>query len=51
MNVTIINDNMKENNETFVIYLMGDVGVDISPHAQTEVIINDDESKGMVSIM
>ena len=51
VNITIINDRLKENNETFLIYLMGGVGVEMSPHAQTEVIIIDDESKGMVSNM
>ena len=49
VNATIINDNLKENTETFILYLMADIGVELSPHAWTEVIINDDESKGIVS--
>ena len=51
VNITIIDDNLKENNETFVIYLTGGVGVELSPYAQTEVLIIDDESKGNISIM
>ena len=44
MNVTIINDESIEGNETFTIYLTSDVGVNVSPYVQTEVtIINDDD--------
>ena len=51
VNVTIVNDNLEENNETFVIYLMEGVGVKLSPYPQAEIIIiNDDESKGMLFI-
>ena len=45
VNLTIINDVFVESNETFVIYLTSGAGVKLFPHAQTEVIIIDDEGK------
>ena len=44
VNVTILNDELIESNETFVIYLTSGSGVKLSPHAQTEVIILDDDN-------
>ena len=46
VNITIINDDLIEGNETFVIYLRGDTGVTLSPHAYSEVIIHDDDDVG-----
>ena len=43
VNITIINDELIESNETFVIFLSGDTEVKFSPHAYTEVIIQDDD--------
>ena len=43
VNITILNDELMESNETFVIYLTSDSGVKLSPLAQTEVIIIDDD--------
>ena len=43
VNVTIINDESIEGNETFTIYLTSDVGVNVSPYVQTEVTIIDDD--------
>jgi hypothetical protein len=51
VNITILNDELMESNETFVIYLTSGSGVKlsplwskfVSPHAQTEVIIIDDD--------
>ena len=43
VNVSIINDESIEGNETFTIYLTSDVGVNVSPYVQTEVTIIDDE--------
>jgi hypothetical protein len=43
VNITILNDELMESNETFVIYLTSSSGVNLSPHAQTEVIIIDDD--------
>ena len=43
VNITIINDELRESNETFVIFLRGVTGVELSPHAYTEVIIYDDD--------
>ena len=45
VNITIINDELTESNETFVIYLNSGVGVELSPYAWTKVIINDDDGK------
>ena len=45
MNLAIINDVFVESNESFVIYLTSGAGVKLFPHAQTEVIIIDDEGK------
>ena len=48
VNVTIINDESIEGNETFTIYLTSDVGVNVSPYVQTEVtIIDDDEGNSL----
>ena len=44
VNITILNDELMESNETFVIYLTSGSGVKLSPHAQTEVIIIDDDN-------
>ena len=44
VNVTILNDELMESNETFVIYLTSGSGVKLSRHAQTEVIIIDDDN-------
>ena len=43
VNISILNDEVIESNETFVIYLTSGSGVKLSPHAQTEVIIDDDD--------
>ena len=43
VNVPIINDESIEGNETFIIYLTSDVGVNVSPYVQTEVTIIDDD--------
>ena len=43
VNISIINDESIEGNETFTIYLTSDVGVNVSPYVQTEVTIIDDE--------
>ena len=43
VNITILIDELMESNETFVIYLTSGSGVKLSPHAQTEVIIIDDD--------
>ena len=43
VNITILNDELMESNETFVIYLTSGSGVKLSPLAQTEVIIFDDD--------
>ena len=43
VNITILNDELMESNETFVIYLTSGSGVKLSPLAQTEVIIIDDD--------
>ena len=50
VNITLINDKLIESSETFVIFLSGDTGVKLSPHAYTEVIIldDDDDVKGNV---
>ena len=45
VNITIINDELTESNESFVIYLTSGTGVKLSPHAWTKVIINDDDGK------
>ena len=44
VNITILNDEVMESNETFVIYLTSGSGVNLSPLAQTEVIIIDDDN-------
>ena len=44
VNISIINDESIEGNETFTIYLTSDVGVNVSPYVQTEVTIIDDEA-------
>ena len=44
VNITILNDEVMESNETFVIYLSCGSGVNLSPLAQTEVIIIDDDN-------
>ena len=46
MNISIINDESIEGNETFTIYLTSDVGVNVSPYVQTEVTIIDDDKGG-----
>ena len=43
VNISIINDESIEGNETFTIYLTSGVGVNVSPYVQTEVTIIDDE--------
>ena len=43
MNISIINYESIEGNETFTIYLTSDVGVNVSPYVQTEVTIIDDD--------
>ena len=43
VNISIINDESIEGNETFTIYLTSDVGVNVSPYAQTEVTIIDED--------
>ena len=43
VNISIINDESIEGNETFTIYLTSDVGVNVSPYVQTEVTIIDDD--------
>ena len=45
VNITIIDDDLTETNETFVIYLNSGTGVKLSPYAWTKVIINDDDGK------
>ena len=35
VNISIINDESIEGNETFTIYLTSDVGVNVSPYVQT----------------
>ena len=45
VNITIINDELIESNESFVIFLRNGTGVNLSPYAQTEVIINDDDAQ------
>ena len=45
-NITIINDELMENKETFILSLTSSFEVKLFPHAQTEVIINDDDVKG-----
>ena len=45
VNISIINDESIEGNETFTIYLTSDVGVNLSPYVQTEVTIIDDNDK------
>ena len=50
VNISIINDESIEGNETFTIYLTSDVGVNISPYVQTEVTIIDDEGTPNVCI-
>ena len=50
VNITIINDELIESNETFFIYLSSDTGVQLSPHAKTEVIINDNDEETEVVI-
>ena len=39
VNITILNNELMESNETFAIYLTSGSGVKLFPHAQTEVII------------
>ena len=43
INITILNDEVMESNESIVIYLTSGSAVNLSPHAQTEVIIIDDD--------
>ena len=43
VNITILNDELMESNESFVIYLTCGSGVKVYPHAQTEVIVIDDD--------
>ena len=45
MNIIIINDELMESNETFVIYLTSGAGVKLSLHAEANVIIYDDDGK------
>ena len=45
VNITIINDELAESNETFVIYLNSGAGIELYPYAWTKVIINDDDGK------
>ena len=51
VNIIVIDDGLTENNETFVIYLSSGAGVKLSPHAQTKVIINDDDGKNALYIV
>ena len=48
VNITIINDELTESSETFVIYLTSGAGVKLSPYAQTKVIIYDDDAQNIV---
>ena len=43
VNISVINDESIEGNETFSIYLTSDVGVNVSPYVQTEVTIIDND--------
>ena len=45
VNITIINDELIESNETFVIFLRSDTGVTLSPYAKSKVIIHDDDAQ------
>ena len=45
VNITIINDELIESKETFVIYLKSGAGVKLFPYEQTEVIISDDDGR------
>ena len=49
VNITIINDELTESSETFVIYLTSGAGVKLSPYAQTKVIIYDDDAQNIVN--
>ena len=49
VNITIINDDLIESNESFFIFLRGDNGVKLSPYAYTEVIINDDDAQTKIN--
>ena len=51
VNISIINDESIEGNETFTIYLTSDVGVNVSPYVQTEVTIIDDDKDGIITVM
>jgi hypothetical protein len=48
VNITIINDELIESNET---YLTSGVGVTLSPYTQIEVTINDDDIEGNDNIV
>ena len=48
VNIVIINDELTESNEIFVVYLNSGAGVKLSPHGQTNVIINDDDGKNVL---
>ena len=50
MNVSIINDESIEGNETLTIYLTSDVGVNVSPYVQTEVTIIDDDEGNLLGV-
>ena len=45
MNISIINDELIENDETFIIYFTSGDGVNFFPYAQTKVTIMDDDNK------
>ena len=49
VNLTIINDELIESNETFVLFLRSDTRVKLSPYAHTEVIIYDDDVQNIVN--
>ena len=49
VNITIINDEFIERDETLVIFLRGGTGVKLSPHVYTEVIIHDDDEQTNVN--
>ena len=51
VNITIINDGLTENSETFVIYLTSGPGVKLSHYAQTKVIISDDDGKNAYTVL
>ena len=49
VNLTIINDELIESNETLVLFLRNDTGVKLSPYAHTEIIIYDGDAQNIVN--